>query len=339
MILTDGDSMSTFLDRAQSIAATAAKIAHLQGASVEATVLSVARPSLLETGFDSYDGSNGLHTLMLQVPITTYALLDDVEEIEKSIQRRVSRIVRQDLGNLITEVIISPELAGDLGDAATATSAGAQEEVPSFWQPGYFRLFITHLAGDKAKAHKLKEALAIYQVAAFVAHDDIEPTREWQPEIERALRTMDALVAILSPRFIESKWCDQEVGMAIGRGKLVLPVRAGADPHGFMGKYQALQAVSTGDASTLAAKIVDILIQHSMSSDRMTEALVDRFVASGSFEASKRTMSLLEKAPRMNSAQVARLVRSIDENIDIREAWGVPQRVRDLVSKVGGPTV
>ena len=271
--------MATFLERAQAIAATAAKVAHLQGASVEATVLSMARPSLLETGFDGFDGSNSLYTLMLQLPIRTYALLDDVEGIEKAIQRRVSRIVRQDLGNLITEVIISPELADDLGDAATASSDGPQEEVPSFWQPGYFRLFITHLAENKAGAHKLKEALATYQVAAFVAHDDIEPTREWQLEIERALRTMDALVAILSPKFIESKWCDQEVGIAIGRGKLVLPVRAGADPHGFMGKYQALQAVDAGDAATLAAKIVDVLSQHSQSSDRMTEALVDRLVA------------------------------------------------------------
>jgi hypothetical protein len=184
----------------------------------------------------------------------------------------------------------------------------------------------------------LKESLASYQVAAFVAHDDIEPTREWQSEIERALRTMDALVAILSPRFIESRWCNQEVGVAIGRGKLVLPLRAGADPHGFMAKYQALQAVDT-DASTLALRIVDVLIQHSLSVDRMTEALVDRLVASGSWDGSRRTMTLLEKAPRLNSTQVARLVRSIDENVDVREAWGVPERIKDLIARIGTPAV
>jgi len=149
---------------------------------------------------------------------------------------------------------------------------------------------------------------------------------------------MDALVAILSPGFIQSKWCDQEVGIAIGRGKLVPPLRAGADPHGFMGKTQALQ-VGASDVSTLAPKLVDILIQHSLSSDRMTEALVDRLVGSSSFESSKRTMSLLEKASRLNSAQVARLVRSTDENVDVREAWGVPQRIKDLVSKLGDSAV
>lgn len=330
--------MSAFLDRAASIIATAGKIASLQGASLEAVVLSAAKPTLIETGYDSYDGSTTLHTLMLQVPIPTYAAIEDIEALEKSIQRRVSQIVRTEPANLVTEIVISPELAEASKPEEPAAPDSQSEEVPSFWQPGYFRLFITHLATHKASAHRLKEALASYQVAAFVAHDDIEPTREWQSEIERALRTMDGLVAILSPRFVESRWCDQEVGIAIGRGKLVLPLRAGADPHGFMAKYQALQ-VGDADASSLAARIVDALVQHSQSAERMTEALVDRLVASGSWEGSRRTMALLEKVPRLNQAQVARLVRSIDVNIDVGKAWGVPQRIRDLVAKHGQPAV
>jgi len=327
--------MNSFLDRATVITATAEKIARLQGATLEASVLAVAKPTLIETGYDDYDGSNSLHTLMLQVPIPTYAAADDIEALERAIQRRVAQITRNDRGNLITYVVISPELAdASKHEARPAPLDGPAEDVPSFWQPGYFRLFITHLAAHKAGAHRLKEALAIYQVAAFVAHDDIEPTREWQSEIERSLRTMDALVAILSPRFIESRWCDQEIGIAIGRGKLVLPVRAGADPHGFMAKTQALSFVDA-DAAALASRIADVLLQHSLSTDRMTEALVDRLSESTSFDASRRTMVLLEKASRLNSAQVARLVMAAEENIDVREAWGVPQRIRALVARLG----
>ena len=124
------------------------------------------------------------------------------------------------------------------------------------------------------------------------------------------------------------------MGIAIGRGKLVLPLRAGADPHGFMGKYQALQ-VKGLDPSIVADKVVEILIQHSQSTERMTEALVDRLVASKSFDASKRTIALLEKAHWLNVSQVARLVRAVDENVEVREAWGVPERVRALVTLRG----
>jgi hypothetical protein len=65
------------------------------------------------------------------------------------------------------------------------------------WKPDYFRLFICHASSQKEVAHLLKDELEKRRVCCFVAHDDIEPTREWQDEIEEALRTMDALAAIL----------------------------------------------------------------------------------------------------------------------------------------------
>lgn len=73
-----------------------------------------------------------------------------------------------------------------------------------------------------------------------MAHDDIEPSLEWLNEIEKALHTMDSLVAVVEEGFIHSKWCDQEVGFAFGRGIDVFPLRNGADPYGFMGKIQGL---------------------------------------------------------------------------------------------------
>jgi hypothetical protein len=145
---------------------------------------------------------------------------------------------------------------------------------------------------------------------------------------------MDALVAMVAPGFVHSRWCDQEIGIAIGRGKLVVPLRLEADPHGFMGKYQALQ-VQGLDAVAVAERIVDILMQHALSAERMAEALVDRMVHSPSWDSSKRMMTLLEKAPQLNSSQIARLVRAIDENVDVGEAWGVPQRIRSLVERIG----
>ena len=81
-----------------------------------------------------------------------------------------------------------------------------------------------------------------YAISSFVAHENIEPTKEWQQEIEAGLQTMDALAAILMPGFKESNWCDQEVGVAVGRNVLVIPIRKGIDPYGFIGKFQGIQA-------------------------------------------------------------------------------------------------
>jgi hypothetical protein len=328
--------MVEFYERAPRLVATAAQIAQLQGATLEATILQQATPSLVETGYDGWNNGTTLFTLMLEVPIPTFAAVDEQrEELEKSIRNRIAQIVRTEIGNAVTEVIISPALADELRpEEPPASHDVPAEDVPSFWEPGFFRLFITHIATNKAEAHRLKELLAAQQIAAFVAHDDIEPTKEWQSEIERALRTMDGLAALITPEFVMSRWCDQEVGIAIGRGKLVIPLRMGADPHGFLGKYQGLQVMGV-DTALVAATILEILLQNPLSSPRMTDALIDRFAGSSSWASAKSNMTLVEKAPRLNTSQVARLVRSIEDNNQIGEAFGVPQRIRTLVGRIG----
>ena len=325
--------MATFEDKAQSIVATAAHIARLRGATSEARVLDSATASLVQTGYDNWDGGTYFYTLMLEVPIPIYASIEEQREtLERAIHDRTTQLVRGEAGNSITQVVISPALA----DASRPTGPRADElsnseEIPSFWQRGFFRLFISHTAATKSSAHRLKEALATYQVAAFVAHDDIEPTKEWQAEIERALRTADALVAIITAGFIESRWCDQEVGFGIGRGKLVVPICAGADPHGFLAKHQGIQA--SGNAAAIAERLIGVLIKHPLPAQRMTDALIDRLASSQAFEASKRTMALIEQCMHFNNSQIARLVQSIDENIHVRDAFGVPNRIRSLVSR------
>jgi len=86
------------------------------------------------------------------------------------------------------------------------------------------------LSAFKKTTGQLQTALRSYGVSAFVAHVDIEPTREWMSEIEAGLHSMDALVAILMPGFKESNWTDQEVGVAVGRGVLVIRSCVGLNP-------------------------------------------------------------------------------------------------------------
>ena len=103
-----------------------------------------------------------------------------------------------------------------------------------------FRLFISHISAHKDKALRLRECLEPYAISGFVAHVDIEPTLEWQSEIERGLYAMDALIAIHTKGFSASNWTQQEIGFALGRGVKVISFRMGEDPTGFISKHQAV---------------------------------------------------------------------------------------------------
>lgn len=152
-------------------------------------------------------------------------------------------------------------IAGELGLIDAPSNSNVAEEVEvGFWKPGHFRLFLSHLASFKVPTSHLQTALRKFAISSFVAHEDIEPTKEWQNEIEAGLKTMDALAAILMPGFQESKWCDQEVGVAVGRDVLIIPIRKGLDPYGFIGKYQGIQA-NGKKIGEVAQAIFDTLVK------------------------------------------------------------------------------
>lgn len=109
-----------------------------------------------------------------------------------------------------------------------------------FWTKGYVKVFVSHLSSNKARMSALKSALAPWGICAFVAHEDIEASREWRDEVEAGFETMDILAAVVEPGFKESDWCAQEVGYALGRKVDIIPLRAGLDPFGFFGKYQGI---------------------------------------------------------------------------------------------------
>lgn len=173
--------------------------------------------------YDNWDGGTTYYTLTVRVPVHIYACLEnDLEKIEEQILGRVKRLLREETNDFVDKVVIQP-----------LPAHAARITLPSdcrYWATGHFRLFISHLSENKLSATKLKAALEPLGISAFVAHEDIKPTAEWQDEIERALFSMDALAAILSEGFEKSKWTDQEIGVALGRNVLVLPIRYGIDP-------------------------------------------------------------------------------------------------------------
>lgn len=107
-----------------------------------------------------------------------------------------------------------------------------------YWLPDCVRVFISHLSHEKELAYEVSNKLLEIGLQGFVAHEHIEVSREWQDEIQLALRTADVFVGLVHPGFSSSPWTQQEVGWASGRDIPILMVRIGEDPKGFPAKVQ-----------------------------------------------------------------------------------------------------
>ena len=204
--------------------------------------------------------------------------------------------------------------------------------VPEFWGQNRLRIFISHLFEHKLYAKKLQKELSIRGMTAFVAHVDIKPNAEWLMEIERALRTCDALVALLHPNFNESAWTDHEVGFALGRDVPVFGVDLGVTPYGLIGKNQAFKGAGKSEQE------VAIQLFHSMRSNPQTSAgladfIANMFLASGDLAKASERFDWLENLPNWKKGLSNSLVAGLESNEIIGGDTDLSGRVLDLVRK------
>jgi hypothetical protein len=238
---------------------------------VEVLSNAVARIEQTDCEYTS-NGDYFIYTLFIQIPLKLYAKIEaNVGKFQFSIQSKLKSVLKNTGEHYLGEVVIEPKLRE--GPRTIIEPKVPKVEWEHLWDQGFVRLFISHVAKHKKDVSKLKERLASFGVSGFVAHQDVEPSSEWQREIELALDSMQAMLALITPDFHLSSWTDQELGFALGRGILVIPVRIGADPYGFIGKNQAV-AGSFDGIPELAAEAVNILIKNSQTHMAAANGLV-----------------------------------------------------------------
>jgi hypothetical protein len=239
----------------------------------------------LHTDHNNWNGSIDYYQIEILISPVRYAEMEkegSIEKTESVISSAFDSATKGDESIVFTGIIIRPSstVEDDVREAETGIDF-------SFWDFGYYNVFISHLTKDKTSASNLKTALSDYGISCFVAHEDIEPTKLWTEEIENALKTMHCLCAIITPDFINSKWCDQEVGYALGRRVLVIPIRKDSDPYGLIGKIQGIQSKGKG-ANKLAEEIFHILCSNNLSKRNYIRILAELLLNSkNNIEANK----------------------------------------------------
>lgn len=177
-----------------------------------------------------------------------------------------------------------------------------------------FRIFISHKNEDKKKAAVLKEQIMPFGVSCFVAHEDIRPTKEWQSEIERALGSMDALVALVTSRFHESYWTNQEVGFAMGRSIPIVPVKLESIPQGFLGKFQALSC----SWENIPCEIVKLLIYQ----ERMLNAYIDALRNCEDYSQGNMLAVILPSIKNVSVRQADKMAQIFNNNDQLQGSFG-----------------
>ncbi len=296
-----------------------------------ADVFKFARADFVEIEYDNWNGGTYSWSLKIEVPVSAFTgIASRFSEVEKECSDTLSYLDRLHPNHNFSGVTIIPSSSGVLtSQQAIGVTAEDREAMGRIWGNGAVRVFLSHKVEFKVQTAKLQKALASYGVSSFVAHEDIHPTEKWIREIERALFSMDALVALLSKNFSDGDWTDQEAGVAIGRKVPLIAMRLGRDPYGFMGQWQGVSGCSWDRPEEMAMKILDILHKKLYDKARLFEAALSVYASSESFEGSAWAIeNLLSKFKSLTSDQVSRVMESYQANSQNKHSF----RGRDLLS-------
>lgn len=295
-----------------------------------------------EVDYDNWDGGQSGHGLRIHVPEALFhKRLDKVQHWAdelRSLLNNLASVPREHFAEVEFCLDLDGvdedwrESSGLVVARRSLTSSTSADQV-RLWGDGSPRVFLSHRAAFKIEAKALKTELQHYGAAAFVAHEDIEPSKAWQREIERALDTMHVLVALLSAGFTESAWANQEVGVAFGRGVPMVAVRVDEDPPGFIGSIQAVPGHGR-PAAEWAEGIVSILSGDERLTRQMQAGLVRRWENASSFSEAIDVMVRLDAQKAMPQDLVERIEAAYARNDQLYKSAGVGKHYPDFLERM-----
>lgn len=194
-----------------------------------------------------------------------------------------------------------------------------------------FRVFMSYSHNDRHIAGEIKKQLEAFGISVFLAHEDIAPSVIWQEEIIEQLKKCHVFLPLLSTNFRESKWTDQEAGIAYGHNKEIIPICLDkTTPYGFMSKYQGF--ICTSNASRTSKVILDTILSKPIGSI-LKQKMIEKYLESYSFlDAASSSQILYDNMP-YDEKQINTIIYGILTNGQIYGSFDGRRTVTTIINR------
>jgi len=202
------------------------------------------------------------------------------------------------------------------------------------------RVFISYSSDDRVLASFFKQSLEYFGLEVFIAHDDIQPTQDWQDVIIRTLKQSDVIVALLTENFKKSDYTDQEMGLALAQEKLIIPIKVYIDPYGFIAKYQALKlkfnqndGIYMKNCMEACKEIIKTIFELDDLRENLKDCLIRAMSKSGSFYDTKIKVKILENFEDFSVEQINEIISISIGNNQIYKCYEAQDFLKNLMKR------
>lgn len=320
-------------DNIETYLSTAKELLKARNKNLAYDVLTSCKCSYWISGTDNFNYRNiSYYEFDILCPVKLFVDVKDNGQmpfVVNAIKEAISDAVGCDEGVEVSDVQLAPSTGID------PLPIIANRELP-FWKDGFYRVFLSHAHEQESSANYLRQALLEYGITAFVAKNDINAGEAWRTVIENALFTSNALVAILTPEFYHSQWCQQEVGFGLGRNIFCLPLKKNekSNPSGIFGKCQALDVTNDTDAKPVAKKIFDSFSSNEKTSKEYSMQIVKLLLQSSDIEEALHWGKLLSDFKNTGTTSIRLLHDNYDSNAIMQDS-GVMELLNQIFTSHG----
>lgn len=196
------------------------------------------------------------------------------------------------------------------------------------------KIFISYSNEDKLIAGEIKRLLEdLWGIDVFLAHEDIEPSTQWQEELIKELKACHIILPIITSDFYNSPWANQEVGFALARDIPIVPIHAGRIPCGFIARYQALK-YDESEANNTCKALADIIVKQSQLRSLFLDKVIENFGKSESFrQAQMRSEIVFSLNSMYSKRQRNRIIALASENSQIYGSYTCKRLLASFISE------
>ena len=196
------------------------------------------------------------------------------------------------------------------------------------------RVFISYSHNDKVLAGRLKAALDGFGLEVFLAHEDLDPSVEWQDVIMEHLKRADIFLPLITRHFSESDWTDQESGIAHALDKVIVPIAVTSHfPYGFVAKYQAWKLNDPKTPMHCEQLIEAIIKNQPKIVPYLLPVLIKSFASSGNFDNAGLRAKLLLSFSGIKKEQALEIFQAAATNNQIYGSWAAVSSVKELIKR------
>lgn len=184
-------------------------------------------------------------------------------------------------------------------------------------------VFVSYSSKDDGKIDfdKITNTLDEIGFRCFIAKEDIKLSEFWENKILKQLDESHIIVAILSKNFKSSNYCNHELGIAIHRDMLVIPLHIEPiESYGFFKKYQSRPFEKYRE-------IQEAIIAHypHQTINHFLNNLTNDLRKYGNYDSCNRLLKLMDPYFKdFSQRQVEKLVNAVLINTQLHGDYGKP---------------